>query len=81
MADDEMDFSTKNQEKERILGANSPDDGQEEKMEDDLDDSDDSSDDEQAESGEITALRQFVSEMTTHNRTCLNRLTTCSLVL
>ena len=78
MADDEMDFSTKNQEKERILGANSPDDGQEKKMEDD---SDDSSDDEQAESGEIMALRQFVSEMTTHNRTCLNRLTTCSLVL
>ena len=68
MADDEMDFSTNDQEKERILDANSPDDGQEEKMEDDLDDSDDSddsSDDEQAESGEITALRQFVSEMTT----------------
>ena len=60
-----MDYSTKEPEKQTFLDTSAPEDEQEDKMEETLEDSDDSSDDEQAESAEITALREFVSEMTT----------------
>jgi hypothetical protein len=61
MADDEMDFSTNEQQKGCSSNTNVAESDQEEKMEENLDDSDDSSDSEEAESAEITALRQFVS--------------------
>ena len=61
MADDKMDFSTNEQEKERITDTKEGESDEEVKMDENSDDSDDSSESEEAESEEITALRQFVS--------------------
>ena len=65
MADEEMDFSTNEHEKERISDKNVPESDQKDKMVESDDDSDDSSDDEEVEGAEITTLREFVSDMTT----------------
>jgi hypothetical protein len=62
MADDKMDFSTSEQEKECISDTKEAESNQEGEIEEDIDDSDDSSDSDESESEEITSLRQFVSE-------------------
>ncbi|CAB3983959.1 Squamous cell carcinoma antigen recognized by T-cells 3, partial [Paramuricea clavata] len=66
MADDEMDFSTNEQQKECSSNTNVAESDQEEKMDENLDDSDDSSDSEEAESAEVTALRQFLESSPFH---------------
>ncbi len=73
MADDEMEFSTDEQQKECISGTNVAESGHEEKMDESSDDSDDSSDSEEAESEEITTLRQFVSQVRCNEITFIER--------
>ena len=61
-----MDFSTNEQEKQRVTDTKEGESDQEAKMDENSDDSDDSSESEEAESEEITALRQFLENSPFH---------------